>query len=63
MSGAPGAEPVGDTYFGFYFAAMGSGRTRTPREIRNFLRKAKFKTVEVISTRTPIVMGMIVAKK
>ena len=26
MAGTPGAEPVGDAYFGFYLLAMGSGR-------------------------------------
>lgn len=63
MSAIPGAEPVGDAYFGFYFTAMGSGRTRTPMEIKNFLRIAKFKTVEAIVTRTPILTGLIAAKK
>ncbi len=29
MAGTPGAEPVGDAYFGFYLLAMGSGRPRT----------------------------------
>jgi demethylspheroidene O-methyltransferase len=32
MSETPGAEPVGDAYFGLYLLAMGSGRTRPPRE-------------------------------
>ena len=29
MAGTPGAEPMGDAYFGFYLLAMGSGRPRT----------------------------------
>ena len=29
MAGTPGAEPIGDAYFGFYLLAMGSGRPRT----------------------------------
>ena len=28
MADTPGAEPVGDAYFGFYLLAMGSGRPR-----------------------------------
>ena len=31
MADAPGAEPVGDAYFGFYLLAMGRGRPRTRR--------------------------------
>jgi demethylspheroidene O-methyltransferase len=37
MSETPGAEPVGDAYFGLYLLAMGSGRTRPPREHRAML--------------------------
>ena len=33
MAETPGAEPVGDAYFGFYLLAMGSGRPRTPAEL------------------------------
>ena len=40
MAGTPGAEPIGDAYFGFYLLAMGSGRPRTPSELRRLLREA-----------------------
>ena len=33
MAETPGAEAMGDAYFGFYLLAMGSGRPRTAREI------------------------------
>ena len=33
MADTPGAEPMGDAYFGFYLLAMGSGRARTPDEL------------------------------
>ena len=43
MAGTPGAEPVGDAYFGFYLLAMGSGRCRAaPRSSRALLREAGF---------------------
>ena len=41
MAGTPGAEPVGDAYFGFYLLAMGSGRPRTsPRSRRSWAKPA-----------------------
>ena len=33
MAGAPGAEPMGEAYFGFYLLAMGRGRPRSASEI------------------------------
>jgi demethylspheroidene O-methyltransferase len=63
MSGIKGAERVGDAYFGFYFAAMGSGRTRTIQEIKGFLRTAKFTSAEEVPVRVPIITGLVVAKK
>ena len=29
MAGTPGAEPMGDAYFGLYLLAMGHGRVRS----------------------------------
>jgi len=63
MSNTPGAAPVGDAYFGFYFAAMGSGRTRSMAEIFDFLRTAKFETPREIPTHTPLVTRVIIANK
>ncbi len=42
MAGTPGAEPIGDAYFGFYLLAMGIGRPRTADELAGMLRKAGF---------------------
>jgi demethylspheroidene O-methyltransferase len=33
MAGTPGAQAMGDAYFGFYLLAMGSGRPRTPQRL------------------------------
>jgi demethylspheroidene O-methyltransferase len=61
MSGTAGAEPIGDAYFGFYLAAMGSGRPRTAEEIAGFLRQTGFQRPQLIPTRTPMVVRVMVA--
>jgi demethylspheroidene O-methyltransferase len=62
MSETPGAEPVGDAYFGLYLLAMGSGRTRPPREHRAMLRAAGFGESRLVRTRRPLQTRVIVAK-
>jgi len=61
MADAPGAEPVGDAYFGFYLLAMGRGRARNPAEFAALLRRAGFDGMRVVPTRTPLLTGLIVA--
>ena len=62
MSETPGAERVGDAYFGFYLLAMGSGRPRTPATYRDMLSGAGFSQSRVLSTRRPFLCRLIVAK-
>ncbi|GAC1620520.1 MAG: methyltransferase [Nevskia sp.] len=54
MSGTPGAEPVGDAYFGFYLLAMGRGRPRTPERLSELLVEAGFACPKLIPTNLPI---------
>jgi demethylspheroidene O-methyltransferase len=61
MSGTPGAEPVGDAYFGFYLAAMGSGRPRTAAEISALVREAGFSRSRLVRTRSPLIVRLLVA--
>jgi demethylspheroidene O-methyltransferase len=61
MSGTPGAEPVGDAYFGFYLAAMGSGRPRTAAEISALVREAGFTRTRLVPTRSPLIVRLLVA--
>ena len=61
MSDIPGAEPVGDAYFGFYLMAMGQGRTRTPAELTAMLHEAGFGAVRRHRTRTPLLVGVLTA--
>jgi demethylspheroidene O-methyltransferase len=62
MSETPGAEPVGDAYFGLYLLAMGSGRTRPPREHRAMLQAAGFDRIRFVRTRRPLQTRLIVAR-
>jgi len=62
MAGTPGAEPIGDAYFGFYLMAMGHGRARTQAELFALLRDAGFTAVRSLPTHTPLLASVIVAK-
>jgi demethylspheroidene O-methyltransferase len=63
MMGTPGAEPVGDAYFGFYLLAMGRGRPRTPRDLRAMLQSAGFAQTQLVKTHQPLQSRLIVARK
>jgi demethylspheroidene O-methyltransferase len=62
MAGAPGAEAMGDAYFGFYLLAMGSGRPRRADEICDLLARAGFTEIEPIKTRRPLLTSAIKAR-
>ncbi len=53
MAGTPGAEPVGDAYFGLYLRAMGSGQPRTAARLTALLRRAGFHAGPRASDRNP----------
>lgn len=61
MSGTPGAEPMGDAYFGFYLLAMGQGRPRTSGELSAMLREAGFSNPCLLPTRMPLQTQVLVA--
>lgn len=63
MMGTPGAETVGDAYFGFYLLAMGSGRPRTPERLKAMLEAAGFSTPHLVRTHQPLQVRLIVASK
>lgn len=63
MAQTPGAERAGDAYFGFYLLAMGSGRPRTPAEIRAMLREAGFARSRLLATAMPLTTRAIVATR
>jgi demethylspheroidene O-methyltransferase len=61
MAGTPGAEAMGDAYFGFYFLAMGRGRARRVGELLAMLREAGFASSEPLPTRIPLLVSVIKA--
>jgi demethylspheroidene O-methyltransferase len=62
MAETPGAEPIGDAYFGLYLLAMGSGRPRPPRELKAMLREAGFGEIRLRRTRRPMQTRLLVAR-
>ncbi|MCC7278947.1 MAG: methyltransferase domain-containing protein, partial [Chromatiaceae bacterium] len=62
MSGTPGAEPIGEAYFGFYLLAMGSGRPRTPAELEGFLGLTGFSRIRLVPTRRPMLTRLMTAE-
>ena len=54
MMGTPGAETVGDAYFGFYLLAMGRGKPRSPQELQRMLLAAGFTGSHLLRTRQPL---------
>jgi demethylspheroidene O-methyltransferase len=63
MSGTPGAEPVGDAYFGFYLLAMGQGRPRTREVLTDLLEASGFASVREVKTRRPLLTRLLVARR
>ncbi|WP_310496790.1 methyltransferase [Sandarakinorhabdus sp.] len=61
MAGTPGAEAMGDAYFGLYLWAMGSGRPRTAAAYLAMLRAAGFARAREVATGLPMVTRLIVA--
>jgi demethylspheroidene O-methyltransferase len=61
MAGTPGAEPMGEAYFGFYLLAMGRGRPRRAEEIMRMLAEAGFVQARRLRTATPLLTQVLVA--
>jgi demethylspheroidene O-methyltransferase len=63
MADTPGAEAMGDAYFGLYLWAMGSGQPRSADRYRDMLRTAGFQRSREVRTALPMVTRLIVATK
>ncbi|MGY0195762.1 methyltransferase [Leptothrix sp. BB-4] len=63
MAGTPGADAMGDAYFGFYLLAMGQGRPRPVERLEALLREAGFQRVRRIATRQPLLVQVLSAEK
>jgi demethylspheroidene O-methyltransferase len=62
MSGTPGAEAIGDAYYGLYLLAMGRGRSRTPERLQALLREAGFGSIRLLPTRLPLQTRVLLAR-
>jgi demethylspheroidene O-methyltransferase len=62
MSGTPGAEAIGDAYYGLYLLAMGRGRSRTPAQLAALLAAAGFDRFRLLPTRLPLQTRVIRAR-
>ncbi len=62
MAGTPGAEPMGDAYFGFYLLAMGRGMARTPAQLTDLLLRAGFERIRLLPSRLPLQTQILVAR-
>ncbi|MEI8302398.1 MAG: methyltransferase [Burkholderiales bacterium] len=62
MSGTPGAQAIGDAYYGLYLLAMGRGRSRTPERIRELLLAAGFAEARLLPTRLPLQTRVMLAR-
>ncbi len=63
MADTPGAEAMGDAYFGLYLWAMGSGRPRTAPAYLAMLRAAGFEQAREVRTPLPMVARLIIATR
>lgn len=63
MARTPGAEAVGDAYFGFYLLSMGSGRPRSGAEIADMLRQVGFVTPRLLRTDMPLTASAMIATR
>ena len=63
MAQPPGEKQVGDAYFHFYLLAMGSGRLRSPEELRSLMLEAGFESVEPVSNPMPLHTRLLLAQK
>ena len=62
MAGTPGAEAMGDAYFGFYLLAMGRGRPRSAGVLTAMLAAAGFEGVRRLPTHLPLQTQLLVAR-
>ena len=62
MAETPGAERMGDAYFGFYLLAMGSGRPRSATALTRMLGASGFARIRNLRTSTPLLTSVLVAR-
>ncbi|NRB35449.1 MAG: methyltransferase domain-containing protein [Rhodobacteraceae bacterium] len=63
MSGGARPDPITDVYFALYTMAMGTGRTRSAKELTTLLRQAGFAKVSAPRSRRSYVTSVLQAVK
>jgi demethylspheroidene O-methyltransferase len=63
MAATPGAEAMGDAYFGIYLFAMGRGRPRSAAQLTALLQQAGFGQVRRLRTAMPLQTGLLRATR
>ncbi|PPD19177.1 MAG: methyltransferase [Methylocystis sp.] len=63
MAQTPGAEAIGDAYFGFYLLAMGSGRPRRHAEMIQLLQAAGFAGIRLLKSPRPLFASVLTARR
>lgn len=63
MTGRSDTDGLVGNYFRFYLMAMGSGRPRTPRELRRALQGAGFQRIRRHRTDIPLICSVLSAQK
>lgn len=62
LSGTPGAQAMGDAYFGLYLLAMGKGRARSAARLAEMMAQAGFVDVRPLPTSLPLQTGLLVGR-
>jgi demethylspheroidene O-methyltransferase len=62
LAATPGAETVGDAYFGFYLLAMGRGQARTIQHLAELLAQAGFASPTQLETRVPLQTSVLLVQ-
>jgi demethylspheroidene O-methyltransferase len=63
MAQTPGAEAIGDAYFGFYLLAMGSGRPRRHAEMTRLLQASGFERIRLLKSPRPLFASVLTARR
>ena len=63
MADTPGAEAIGEAYFGFYLLAMGSGRARRRAELTGMLQEAGFGEVRHLPSLRPMFASVLIGRR
>lgn len=62
LAGTPGAQAMGDAYFGLYLWAMGSGRPRSIAQLTALLQQAGFARPRLLANALPLQTRVLITR-